>query len=102
MTNIGGETGSYTVKLKVAGVTVDSETVTLAGGESTPVTFKVVKDVAGTYSVEVDGQTGTFEVREAVAPPTPVEAWLSYIGVAVATIAILTIVALLVKRRRSV
>jgi len=58
VTNIGSETGDYTVKL--GGDFVAEQTVTLAPGESKAVSFEVVPDVAKSYSVTVDGLTGTF------------------------------------------
>ena len=101
VTNTGEEGGSYNVKLKVAGVTVDSKTVTLAGGESTSLTFTVIKDAAGVYDVEVDGQRGTIVVREATpTPPSPIEHRLPYIGAAIALVAIIAIAAFHIKRKK--
>jgi len=56
--NIGGETGSYTVHL--GGDFVAQQTVTLGPGESKVVSFTVTPTVAKTYSVSVDGLTGSF------------------------------------------
>lgn len=59
--NIGEEEGSHTVDLKVDGLVVDSETVTLAGGEKATILYKVTRGI-GSYMVEVDGLTGSFGV----------------------------------------
>ena len=59
VTNITYETGTYTVKL--GGDFMAEQTVSLAPGESKVVSFEVVPDVARTYSVTVDGLTGTFK-----------------------------------------
>ena len=67
--NTGGESGSYTVVLKIDGVKETEERVTIAAGSSQTVTFSVTKDVAGTYSVDVSGLTGSFTVKEKVVPP---------------------------------
>jgi len=67
--NTGGESGSYTVVLKIDGVKEAEETVTIAAGEGQDVSFSVTKDVAGTYSVDVSGLTGSFTVKEEVVPP---------------------------------
>ena len=67
--NTGEEAGSYTVTLKISEVVEATAEITLAGGASETVTFAVVKDKAGTYSVEVDGLTGSFTVKEAPPPP---------------------------------
>jgi len=58
VTNIGSEAGEYTVTL--GGDFVAEQTVTLEPGESKAVSFEVIADVAKTYSVTVDGLTGTF------------------------------------------
>ena len=68
VTNTGDLTGSYEVTLKINDVVVATETVTLAGYASQRVTFTTAKDVTGTYSVAVDEQTGTFEVKIAPVP----------------------------------
>ncbi len=67
ITNIGETEGSYTVEFKVDGETIETETVTLAGGDSTTVTFEETWS-AGTYQVNVEDLTKTFTVSE---PPTP-------------------------------
>ncbi|MBI2328285.1 MAG: hypothetical protein HYU85_01320 [Chloroflexi bacterium] len=41
----------------------DTQEITLAGGASEAVTFTIAKDVAGTYSVILDGLSGTFVVK---------------------------------------
>lgn len=66
--NVGGQTGSTTVNLEINGVAVDTRSVTLDVGKSTTVTFTVSEDVAGTYTVNVAGLTGSFVVT-APAPP---------------------------------
>jgi len=67
--NTGEEEGSYTVTLKLNGVVEETREITLAGGSSETVTFATAKDEAGTYSVDIDGLTGLFTVREAALPP---------------------------------
>ncbi len=58
VTNMTYEAGAYTVKL--GGDFMAEQTVSLAPGESKVVSFEVVPDVARTYSVTVDGLSGTF------------------------------------------
>jgi len=55
--------------LIIDGVVEQSESVTLDGGETTSVSFFVEKDIEGSYSVELAGLTGIFEVFE--PEPTP-------------------------------
>ncbi len=57
--NIGAEAGDYTVRL--GGDFVTEQTVTLQPGESKPVSFEVTPTVAKTYSVSVNGLSGTFK-----------------------------------------
>ena len=60
VTNVGGCEGNYTVALKVNEVIEASEKVQLDAGESKEVSFEVVRESAGTYTVEVSGHTATF------------------------------------------
>jgi len=63
VTNIGGCEGSYTVVLKVNDVIEDSKEITLAIGESQEVSFEVIRESAGDYSVDVNGRTASFVVK---------------------------------------
>jgi len=69
VTNVGEETGTCTINLNVEGEPTTME-VTLEGGKSEELEFKVKREAEGTYRVEVDGLSGTFEVR---APPVPLK-----------------------------
>jgi len=67
--NVGELEGSHTVDLMVDGSVVESRTVMLIGGERRLIVYDVMRGV-GFYAVEVDGLTGSFEVK---APPKPAE-----------------------------
>jgi len=69
--NTGEEAGNYTVTLKVDGVVEATKDVTLNAGASEEVTFTTAKDVAGIYSVDVNGLSGSFTVKEKPSPPSP-------------------------------
>ncbi len=70
--NTGEEAGNYEVILKIDGVVEASKEVSVAAGASQEVIFTVSKDVAKTYSVDVNGLSGTFVVRgEEPTPPAP-------------------------------
>jgi hypothetical protein len=69
VTNIGGETGSHSVDLKINGVVEGTETVELEGGTSEIIEFTVTKGEAGSYSVAIEDESETFEVL----PPMPSE-----------------------------
>lgn len=64
LTNIGEGEGSYTLVLKVNQVVEDTKTITLDAGASTTVQFKVTKEEAGTYDVEIRELSGGFNVKE--------------------------------------
>lgn len=66
--NTGGTEGSYTVVLMVNGIKEAEKSVTVAAGASQLVSFAVAKEKAGSYSVVVDGLSGSFMVA---APPVP-------------------------------
>jgi len=71
VTNIGTEAGNYTVKL--GGDFMAEHVVTLQPGESTTVSFDVMPEVAKSYSVSVDGLSGTFVATEAPVTDIRVE-----------------------------
>lgn len=72
VTNTGDVAGSCEVPLKIDNLVVASEEVSLAAGDSQTVTFTTAKDVTGSHSVDVNGLSGSFTVKEeAPAPPAP-------------------------------
>jgi len=79
--NTGGESGSYTVVLKIDGVKEAEKTVTIAAGDSQEVSFSVTKEDAASYSVTVDGLSGSFTVAPVVVPPEPAAFSVSYLSV---------------------
>jgi len=62
VTNTGGTSGSYTVTLNINGVKEADKTVTVAAGGSQAVTFSFTAKATGSYSVNVDGLSGSFTV----------------------------------------
>ncbi len=60
--NDGEETGTYIVELKINGQTIDSQVVTLDGGQSESVSFTVTETEVGTYEATVSGLSGAFTV----------------------------------------
>lgn len=63
--NIGGSEGTYTAMLTVDGVDgvdIEIRDITLAPEARGTVPFSLMKDTLGTYSVRVDGLSGTFRV----------------------------------------
>jgi len=69
--NTEEEESGFTVTLKVNGALEETKEITLTGGSSETITFTTTEDKAGTYSVDVNGLSGLFTVKEAPAPPVP-------------------------------
>ncbi len=65
VTNLGGQTGSYTLQLLLNQTIEDTKIVALDGGASTTTEFKIVKQTPGTYSIEIDELVDTFTVKAA-------------------------------------
>ncbi len=86
VSNVGEESGSHTIEVKVDGVLVDSGTVTLDGGASTTVGFTVTSSIAGSHAVAVDGLSGSFSVSAPPEPPEPAEFEISDLTVSPSTV----------------
>ncbi|TRO52510.1 hypothetical protein E2P63_03455 [Candidatus Bathyarchaeota archaeon] len=63
VTNVGEETGSYTVDLNIDGSPKDSQEVSLSGGATKVVTFIVTETVSGSHTVEVGNLSNSFDVE---------------------------------------
>ncbi|MBA7560335.1 hypothetical protein ES708_01960 [subsurface metagenome] len=106
--NTGGETGSCEAVLKIDGVLEATKEVTISAGASEEVTFTTSRDVAGSYSVDVNGLTGSFTVKEEPAlPPAPPEEappvkpfpWPLIGGIAAGVVIVGLLIFFLVRRR---
>ena len=64
VTNVGGQTGSFNVPFSVNQTVEETKSVTLEGGESTTVEFKVTKDALGTYDVKVGDLSTEFTITD--------------------------------------
>jgi hypothetical protein len=72
LTNTGDLAGTYNLILKVDGTETDSVSVSLTGHQSTMVLFTLSRDAAGTYTVSIDGLSGTLDVKALpTTTPTP-------------------------------
>ncbi|HEY92815.1 MAG TPA: alpha/beta fold hydrolase [Dehalococcoidia bacterium] len=60
--NIGGSEGTYIATIRIDGVEVETEEVTVAAGAKEKVLFTVTKDTPGTYHIELDGLSDTLRV----------------------------------------
>ncbi len=64
VTNTGEAKDIYPVTLSIDGAEIETVPISVAGGGTETVSFTVIRDEIGTYSVDVDGQTGSFTVTE--------------------------------------
>jgi len=71
--NSGNLEDTYQVALEIDNKVAATEEVTVSAGFSKEVTFTISKDIAGTYSVDVNGLTDSFTVKEkeTAVIPTP-------------------------------
>jgi hypothetical protein len=60
--NRGTLEGGFTANLQINGYIEQTKMGTVAGNTFVPVQFTVVKDIPGTYNVDIGGQTATFTV----------------------------------------
>lgn len=109
--NTGGESGTYELALKVDGAVAATKTVVLNGGESQDVTFSIIKQQAGTYSISIDSLSGTLTVEapETTTPTTtPIDetepsglAWWVWLLIGIAVVAVVFIVVILMRKNRT-
>ena len=98
--NTGGKTGLHSVTLKVDNHVVDTKRITLKSGQSATVGFTYTPTSEGTYSIDVNGLTGSLTVsKEEVQAPAEIP-WLIIIGVLVVLVA--AVLVLLLWRRKRV
>jgi hypothetical protein len=67
--NSGDLSGNTKVTLKINGVTIGSQLITIAGHESTKVSFITVQGKPGSYKVDIDGLSETFTVKAVPVKP---------------------------------
>ena len=70
--NVGCGSGSHTVVLKIDGEDEDEKTVSLDANDSSEIIFQAPTSQPGKYTVEIDGLTGSYEVKGGI-PGFPVE-----------------------------
>jgi len=99
--NTGDTEGSYTVVLKIDDVKEAERQVTVPAGGSQDVSFSVTREEAGTYSVEVDGLSGSFTVvtPAPVLPTKPAINWPLIGGIIAAVVVVGLLIFFLVRRR---
>ena len=68
VTNTGAKSGTHTVALMIDGEIEEEKTVTLNPDETKTVSFEVSASQLGTFSVEIDGLSGSYTVAEPEEP----------------------------------
>ena len=68
LTNMGGSGGSYTIELKIDGITNQTEKLTIPAGADCMLCYEVSKGLPGTYKVALGDLSGQFTVKEAPNP----------------------------------
>jgi hypothetical protein len=100
--NSGDMEGGFTVNLKVNGYVEQTKMGVVPGHEAVPVEFTIVKDVPGTYDIDIEGSTTTLTVLSAEqssnSPSQSQYIFIAVIGLAVVLIALTTV---LIMRRRT-
>ncbi len=94
--NTGDLAGSYKVILKINNIVVDTKDITIDGHSSKAVTFTTSKGVAGTYTVDIDGQSGTFTVTAPIEKVRPHIPWWVWLIVGLAVVAVIGVIVWLV------
>jgi hypothetical protein len=87
VTNTGGQPAGYQVVLNINGATEKTREVTIDPGASTEVSFNVIEEAAGMYSVDINGATGNFVVNSRPPAPKPFPWWIVAVAIAGALLA---------------
>jgi hypothetical protein len=98
--NRGGQEGTHIVELKIDGVAVETERVTLTAGASQTVTFTTSQNMAAIYQVDIDGLSASFTVEKPETPEPPGTNWGAIIGGIIGGVAVIAVIVVLVLRRR--
>jgi hypothetical protein len=100
--NSGDMEGGFTVNLKVNGYVEQTKMGVVPGHEAVPVEFTIVKDVPGTYDIDIEGSATTLTVlaaeQSSSAPSQSQYIFIAGIGLIVILIAFTT---MLIMRRRT-
>lgn len=71
VTNVGGQSGTFSLPLIVNQTVEETRTVTLEDGESRTIEFRLTKQTTGTYIINIDELVGQFTVIEESSNGSP-------------------------------
>jgi hypothetical protein len=95
--NRGDADGDYTAKLSINGQEESAKRLMVPANKAIPIEFTVAKSEAGTYVVDVDGQK-TFFVVTGSAKNTDISNSIPLIGFIICAVAIIAVLALILRR----
>ncbi len=108
VTNTGNLEGTYQVTLEIDNKAIETQKVTLTAGAKYTVIFKISEDIAGIYSVNINGLSGSFIVKPAAThefesastrtPPVKPINWPVVYGVVAAVVVIGSLLFFLARR----
>lgn len=90
--------GVYSLVLKIDGVKEAETQAELDAGSTKDVSFSVTREVAGTYTVFINGLSGMFTVLPPPAPAKPIN-WFAVGGVIAAGVAVVVVGLLFFSRK---
>ena len=96
VTNIGDEAGTHTVVLLLDDTELDSDSVTVNGGDSTQLSFTISSIDEGSHTIEVEELTGQFSVIVQPEPPGFPWIWVDLL------IVVVVIAAVYILRKRGI
>ena len=103
--NTGDVEGSYTVVLKINGIVETSREITLDADATQHVSFSITRNVAGTYTVDINGLTASFTVRveetPATSPPTAPFNWPLIVSIIIGVIIVAGLLVFLLVRKKA-
>lgn len=109
LANAGEAEGEYDIQLKLDGEALEARTVSLAGGASETFIFAMPTGDTGTFTVSIEGLTGSYSVtqEEEADPPPPEEVEQAstirmpiIIAIAAGAVSFGTVVTSVLRRRR--
>jgi hypothetical protein len=99
ITNSGDDSGHYTATLQINGKVEEIKTGTVGSHAAVPLKFEIIEDEPGTYLVDINGQQSYFTIIDKQGSIDTAKI-LTITGFILGIIGIITISALLLRRRR--
>jgi len=98
--NTGETEGNTTLTMTIDGVETNSQSVTIAAGDSKPVSFTTLAGSTGTHTIKLNETTKSYTVNEAKS--TTSNTWVWFLVAGLVVIAAIVIIVLLSRRKPGV